>query len=86
MATNIAWTRLHQSPEPYYQVPVPGTCPPAYQKIPVSGTTLTTVYPAVQCPQTYQYAYPGTTILPVQVAQPQVHYRQPNIWYPAYIM
>ncbi|ROV96546.1 hypothetical protein VMCG_07755 [Cytospora schulzeri] len=78
MASNVAWTRPYQFPEPYYQVPVPGTYPPAYQKIPVSGTTQTTVHPTVYYPQTPQYAYPGTNILPVQ-AQPQVYYRQPQI-------
>lgn len=39
------------------------------------------VYPTVYNPQTH-YHYPVTTIMPVPT-QPQVCYRQPQIWYPA---
>ncbi|KAL1857033.1 hypothetical protein Daus18300_010480 [Diaporthe australafricana] len=78
---NYFITRPYQPHEPFYQVPNPGSYPPSYAKAPVSGTFPATVLPtAYQVPQTYQYL-PSVQMQPAYMAP-----RQPQLWYPAYVM
>ncbi|KAL2285539.1 hypothetical protein FJTKL_08185 [Diaporthe vaccinii] len=75
--TSCFWTRPYQWPESYYQVPVSGTFPQSYARLPVSGTTQPQVIPTVY-PQTYQYYQ---YLRPLQT----MAYRQPQLWYQAYV-
>ncbi|KAK2611439.1 hypothetical protein N8I77_004778 [Diaporthe amygdali] len=69
---NCFLARPYQWPEPYYQVPIPGTYPTRFARLPVSGTTpataVSTVYP------TYQY------IQTMQAQPTYMQYRQPQLW------